>query len=101
MERVHPLRQDAVTLPLHLPVTLPLHCRYITRYIHFAKMRIHPKLTEEASKRITMLCAAPARPVGRCTVPLHDRYVTVTQLPFHGRYVAVTLGTRTCAPRRP
>ena len=29
----------------------------MTRYIHFAKLRINPKLTEEASKRITMLYA--------------------------------------------
>jgi len=34
-----------------------LSTAFIKKYIHFAKMRIHPKLTEEASKRITMLYA--------------------------------------------
>jgi len=34
-----------------------LSTAFIKKYVHFAKMRIHPKLTEEASKRITMLYA--------------------------------------------
>ena len=34
-----------------------LSTAFIKKYVHFAKMRIHPKLTDEASKRITMLYA--------------------------------------------
>ena len=41
-----------------------LSTAFIKKYIHFAKLRINPKLTEEASKRITMLYADLRAKVG-------------------------------------